>query len=206
MAQRLHPFRNVDPHDEITDFSLGNAYVNSNITGSGFGDAGIFVTVLSGDLNLDPVTFVSNSYLGKTDFPNVGYNMYPEISLKVRPAASGDIAPLGITLNQTAEYDENGQKLLYYRDKADAVQAVVPGETVKIATRGTFTLFQSAVDGTLTPGAGFKLSATSGKITGCANSDSANLGMVLGTGTRGANGAPMVDVYSGAFYKIKLGK
>lgn len=206
MSNRLAPFRNVDPHDEISHFALANEYVNSNVTGVGFGDAGIFVTVASGNLSLDPVTFTANPYLGNTDYPYVGFNAYPEITLKVRPAASGDITPLGITLTQTAEYDENGQKLLYYREKADAMQISLPGESVKIATRGTFTLFASAVDGVLTPGAGFKLSATSGKITGAANSDSASLGLVLGSGTRGANGAPINDAYSGAFYQIKLGK
>jgi hypothetical protein len=206
MANRLHPYRNVDPHDEISNFALADAFVNDNITGSGFGDAGVFVTVASGNLSLDPITFTSNSYLGKTDFPMVAWNKYPEITLKVRPAASGDITPLGITLTQTARYDENGQKLLYYREKADAMQVAVPGESVKIATRGIFTVFASAVDGTLTAGAGFKLSATSGKITGCANSDSASLGLVLGAGSRGANGANIPDAYSGAYYQIKLGK
>lgn len=206
MSTRIHPDRTVAPHDEISHFALADEYVNSNITGVGFGDAGIFVTIASGNLSLDPVTFTSNPYLGKTDYPFVGFNAYPEITRKVRPAASGDITPLGITLTQTAEYDENGQKLLYYREKADAMQIALPGESVKIATRGIFTLFASAVDGVLTPGASFKLSATSGKITGAANSDSAALGLVLGSGTRGANGAPIADAYSGAFYQIKLGK
>ena len=41
MAKRIAPFRNVDPHDEISNFALDNAYVNNNITGTGFGDAGI---------------------------------------------------------------------------------------------------------------------------------------------------------------------
>lgn len=206
MAKRIAPFRNVDPHDEISNFALDNAYVNNNITGTGFGDAGIFVTVASGNLSLDPITFATNSYLGKTDYQYVGFNKYPEITLKVRPAASGDVTPLGITLTETAQYDENGQKLLYYREKADAMQVSLPGESVKIATRGTFTLFASAVDGVLTPAAGFKLSATSGKITGCANTDSASLGLVLGSGSRGANGGPITDAYSGAYYQIKLGK
>lgn len=205
MAKRIAPFRVVAPHDEISHFALAASYVNSNITGTGFGDAGVFVTVASGNLSLDPITFTSNSYLGKVDYPYVGWNKYPEITLKVRPAASGDVIPLGITLTETAEYDENGQKLLYYREKADAMQVSVPGESVKIATRGIFTLFGSAVDGTLTPGAGFKLSATSGKITGCANTDSASLGLVLGSGSRGSNGAPQADAYSGAYYQIKLG-
>lgn len=203
MADRIIPL-NIDEHDVIAHYALASDYKNSNITGTGFGDRGVFVTVVSGNLSLDPVTFTTNSYLGKTDYPWVGFNKYPEVTLKVRPAASGDIGCLGITLNQTAEYDENGQKLLYYKDKADAMQVRLPGESVKIATRGIFTIFANGVDGVLTPAAGFKLSATSGKITGCANSDSAKLGLVLGSGTRGANGAPLTDAYSGAFYQIKL--
>jgi len=205
MANRLLPFRLTSPHDELSHFALANAYINENITGAGLGDAGVFVSVASGNLNLDPVTFTSNSYLGKTDYPYVGFNAYPEITLKVRPAASGDIKPLGITLVQTAKYDENGQKLLYYREKAESMQVALPGESTKILTKGIVTVTSSAVDGSLSVNGGIKLSANSGKVTGCALSDSACFGMVLGTGSRGANGANVADAYSGAFYQVKFG-
>ena len=208
MAKRLAPFRVLDPHDELSHFALGSDYSNVSTTGTGYGDAGVFVTILagSGNLSVDPVTYGVNNYLGKTNWNGIGFNQYPEISLKVRPASSGDITPLGITLIETAQTDEHGQKLLYDRDKADATQVVLPGESTRIATRGIFTLWSSAIDGTLTPGSSFKLSATSGKITGCLNSDTAALGLVLGTGARGSNGAPFADAYSGVYAQIKLGK
>jgi hypothetical protein len=186
-------------------FALEDASVNENITGFGAGDAGVFVKVAAGNLDLDPVTYGSNSYLGKTDYPFVGSNAYPSVSLKVAPAASGDIKPLGITLFETAKFDENGEKLLYYKQKAMDYQALLPGQAVPVATRGVFTVSSRAYDGTLSVGAGFKLSATAGKITGAALTDSAAIGSVLATGSRGANGATIADTFSGNYAIIKLG-
>lgn len=205
MGKRLLPFRQYNEHDVINMFALEDASVNENITGYGSGDAGVFVKVSAGNLDLDPVTYGSNSYLGKTDYPYVGSNQYPSVSLKVAPAASGDLKPLGITLFETAKYDENGEKLLYYKQKAMDYQALLPGQAVPVATRGVFTVSSRAYDGTLTVGAGFKLSANAGKITGSALTDSAVIGSVLATGSRGSNGAPLADVFSGNYAIIKLG-
>ena len=205
MGKRLLPFRQYNEHDVINMFALEDASINENITGFGAGDAGVFVKVSAGNLDLDPVTYGSNSYLGKTDYPFVGSNQYPSVSLKVAPAASGDLKPLGITLFETAKYDENGEKLLYYKQKAIDHQVLLPGQSVPVATRGGFTVSSRAYDGTLTVGAGFKLSATSGKITGAALTDSAAIGSVLATGSRGANGATLPDTFSGNYAIIKLG-
>lgn len=205
MGKRLLPFRQYNEHEVINMFALEDASVNENITGFGAGDAGVFVKVSAGNLDLDPVTYGSNSYLGKTDYPFVGSNAYPSVSLKIAPAASGDIKPLGITLFETAKYDENGEKLLYYKQKAMDNQVLLPGQAVPVATRGVFTLSSRAYDGALTVGAGFKLSATAGKVTGAALSDSAVLGSVLATGSRGANGATIADSFSGNYAIIKLG-
>jgi hypothetical protein len=205
MGKRLLPFRQYNEHDVINMFALEDASVNENITGFGSGDAGVFVKVSAGNLDLDPVTYGSNSYLGKTDYPFVGSNAYPSVSLKVAPAASGDLKPLGITLFETAKYDENGEKLLYYKQKAVDHQVLLPGQSVPVATRGVFTLTSRAYDGVLTVGSGFKLSATAGKITGSALTDSSVIGSVLATGSRGANGATLPDTFSGNYAVIKLG-
>jgi hypothetical protein len=205
MGKRLLPFRQYNEHDVVNMFALDDAHINESITGYGAGDAGVFVKVVSGNLDLDPVSYTSDSYLGKTDYPFVGANSYPKVNLRIGPAASGDIKPLGITLFETAKYDENGQKLLYYPQKAIDYQALLPGQAVPVATRGVFTLTSRAFDGALTVGSSFKLSANSGKITGAANNDSAALGTVLATGSRGSNGATLADTYSGNYAIIKLG-
>jgi len=203
MATRLLPFRQYDDNDVVNMFALADASVNDNVTGVGEGDAGVFVKISAGNLDLDPVVYGTNSYLGKTDYPFVGGNSYPSVSLKVTPAASGDTANcLGLTLRQTAKYDENGEKLLYYRQKAEELMCVLPGQAVPVATRGIFSLGANGIDGTLTVGSGFKLSANAGKITGCAHSDAGKLGMVIGTGSRTSQG--VTDAFAGNFAVIGL--
>ena len=203
MATRLLPFRQYDDQDVINMYALADAAVNESVTGVGSGDAGVFVKVSAGNFDLDPVSYATNSYLGKTDYPFVGANSYPSVNLKVTPAASGDTTNcLGITLRQTAKADENGEKLLYYRQKAEELMCVLPGQAVPVATRGMFSVGASAIDGTLTVGSGFKLSANAGKVTGCLHSDTSKLGLVLGTGSRTSQST--TDQFAGNFAVIGL--
>lgn len=204
MAIRLLPFRQYDDNDVVNMYALVDDAVNDNVTGVGTGDAGVFVKVSAGNFDLDPVSYGSDSYLGKTDYPHVGFNQYPKVNLKITPAASGDLTNcLGLTLRQTAKYDENGEKLLYYRQKAEELMCVLPGQAVPVATRGIFSLANNAIDGVLTVGSGFKLSANGGKITGCAHSDAGKLGLVLGTGSR-SNLTSVSDQFSGNFAIVGL--
>jgi len=205
MARRILPYQQVSPFDVVNNYALDDLYINNSSTGAGFGDAGVVVTVGSGNLNLDAITYTADTFLGKKDYPFMGFNEYAKVSLKVRPAASGDI-PLGITLRQTADYDENGQKFMYNRqEKAETMQITMRGDAVPVATKGIFTFFQTAIDGALTVGGGVKLSTTSGKLTGCSATDGARFGQVLGSGSRGSNGATNPDLFSGSFYQIKIG-
>ena len=80
---------------------------------------------------------------------------------------------------------------------------MLKGQAVPVLTKGELMVSYRAVDGTLTVGQGFKLSATSGKITGCTNSDTAYLGPVMGSGSRGVGGT-FSDSQSGVYYKIQL--
>ena len=209
MATRLLPFRQYDDNDVVNMYALVDAAINDSVTGVGSGDAGVFVKVASGNFDLDPVTYATNSYLGKTDYPFVGANQYPSVNLKVTPAASGDTTNcLGITLRQTAKTDENGEKLLYYRQKAEELMCVLPGQSVPVATRGIFSLGKNAFGGgTLTGnnlfvGSGIKLSATQGNITGCTMSDAGKIGIILGTGTRTSQ--TTTDQFAGDFVVIGL--
>ena len=113
---------------------------------------------------------------------------------------------LGLTLRQTAKFDENGEKLLYYRQKAEELMCVLPGQAVPVATRGIFSLGANAIDGTLVVGSGFKLSANGGKITGCLHNDGGKLGIVLGTGSRSplTSTANLNDQFSGVFAVVGL--
>jgi hypothetical protein len=203
MALRILPFRQYDDNDVINMFALQSAYVNSSTTTSSFGDAGVFVTTAVGDFNLDPITYATDAYLGKTDYPFVGANQYPSVSLKIKPATSGD-GLLGITLRQTAQTDENGEKLLYYPQKAEELMCVLPGQSVPVATRGIFTLTSGAFNGALGVGSGVKLSAgVSGTVTGCAITDVARVGLVVGTGSRSSG--TTTDQFAGTYAVIALG-
>ena len=209
MATRLLPFRQYDDNDVVNMYALVDAAVNDNVTGFGSGDAGVFVKVSAGNFDLDPVSYATDSYLGKTDYPFVGANQYPSVNLKVTPAASGDLTNcLGLTLRQTAKFDENGEKLLYYRQKAEELMCVLPGQAVPVATRGVFSLGSNAFGGgTLTGnnlyvGSGIKLSATQGNITGCTMSDAGKIGIILGTGTRTSQST--TDQFAGDFVVIGL--
>jgi hypothetical protein len=203
MALRILPFRQYDDNDVINMFALQSAYVNSSTTVSSFGDAGVFVTTAVGDFNLDPITYATDSYLGKTDYPFVGANQYPSVSLKIKPATSGD-GLLGITLRQTAQTDENGEKLLYYPQKAEELQCVLPGQSVPVATRGIFTLTSGAYNGALGVGSGVKLaSGVSGTVTGCAINDIFRVGLVVGTGSRSSG--TTTDQFAGTYAVIALG-
>jgi hypothetical protein len=200
MALRILPFRQYVEEDVINLFALSSEFVNESTTESSSGDAGVFVAVGSSNLDLDPVTYGDNSYLGKTDYPHVGANQYPSVSLTCKPAHSGT-GLLGITLRQTAKFDENGEKLLYYRQKAEELQCVLPGQAVPVATRGVFTIAATAFSGTMTPGSGFKLAASgnAGKVVPCAVNDADRVGMILGSGSRASG-----DQFAGNYAIVGL--
>jgi len=216
MAIRILPFRQYAEEDVVNLYATAAA--NNAVTDSGDGDAGVFVTVDAGDLSLDPIQYENNSYLGKTDYPFIGRDQYPVVPLKVK-AANTTSACLGLTLLQTANYDENGEKLLYYPQKQLETQSVLTGQAVPILTKGIVTLAASAnragglaTVGPITdfaPGNWLVISsATDGKISGVAQNDAAwtvvsgvlgnrqKVGQVLGTGIR-TNRGVSYDQFAG---------
>lgn len=210
MALRTLPFRQYNETDVINMFALGTGFINESVLDVGNGDAGVFVTTEAGNLNVDTIVYDSafDSYLGKTNYPHVGVNQYPRVSLTLKPATSGD-ALMGITLRQTAKFDENGEKLLYYPQKAEELMCMLPGQSVPVAKRGVFTLSAVAFAGSVPAvGTSFKLpSGVSGKITGCANSDAQKIGSVLATGSRtvSASTANLSDPLTGNYAIVYLG-
>ncbi len=205
MGLKILPFRQYDDHDVVNLYRVADGMVLDSTTGAGSGDAGTFVKVSAGDFSADPVAYGADDYLGKTDYPFVGRNQYPKVSLQVEPAGAGDV-PLGITLLQTAKNDENGEKLLYNPQKAAELQAALPGEAVPIATKGIFTIatsaFQGALGGDLAIGSGIKAS-TGGTVTGCAPTDSASFGTILGTGSRTSQNG-VADQFAGEYLVFKF--
>jgi len=118
---------------------LNSASVNQFVTGVGSGDNGVWVHVTQGGMNNGPTTYDATyaQYLGvdPNSLPYVGRNQYPRVTTEISPSASGDHT-IGVTLYQTAENDENGQKLLYYPQKKLETQSVLPGESSPVLSRG----------------------------------------------------------------------
>ena len=160
MALRLLPFRQYAEQDVINMFALQAGDVLSSTDSSSGGDQGVFVKVTEGGLDNGPTTYddVYKSYLGMdpANVPYVGKDQYPRVTTEVGVANSGDNA-IGVTLYQTAKNDENGQKLLYYPQKKLEQQAVLPGESVPVLSRGIIAVSASA--GTANGAAGIDLSS-----------------------------------------------
>ena len=202
MALRLLPFRQYDEQDVVNLYAQGDAALES-ATGDGKGSNGVFVKVSNGDFNQETIEYGVNSYLGNEAYPHVGAGMYPSNPLTVAATVSGEF-PIGLTLNQTAKADENGEKLLYNTTKKEELQAVLPGQTVPVATKGIFTLSAAATGGNpLTLGGGFEAQAD-GKVGGCSAGFSGSLGTVIGTGSRTSNGS-VTDQFEGDYFIVKLG-
>ncbi len=176
MSNRLLPFRQYDENDVINLFANDTSDTNPSTNGNG--SAGVFVSVKSGGGNFsnDPITYVDRAELSASQ--DHTRNQYPEVQLKVTAASVGAFAGevVGVTLKQTLEQDENGEKLLYNPVKKDELQAVLSGQAVPLATRGIFTLTSDAIDnagGNIathpTPGQACIISPeTAGKVSGIA--------------------------------------
>jgi len=170
--------------------------VDASPSTNGNGSAGVFVKVSAGNLDLDPIQYTATDItntLGKADYPFLGAAQYPAVPLKFTAATAGEPV-LGMTLNQTLATDENGERLLYNPVKRAELQAVLSGQAVPVATRGIFTLADTAidwVDGSMTVNNHLIISANAGKVSGLAASTvspitgtTSIIGRILGTGQR----------------------
>lgn len=194
MSLRLYPFRQYSDVDVINMFASDT--VDATPSTNGNGSAGVFVKVSAGNLDLDPIQYTATDItntLGKSDYPFLGAAQYPAVPLKFTAATAGEPV-LGMTLNQTLATDENGERLLYNPVKRAELQAVLTGQAVPVATRGIFTLSDSAidwVDANMVVNSHLIISANAGKVSGLLASvvspitgTTSIIGRILGTGQR----------------------
>ena len=140
-TQSLKPFRQHAETDVINLFTLQDddgdvvaSYADLKADGAKM-TKGILVSVKgNGWKNTDdPVN--------KTGIGNPGAAYDNTVSFRygataaVEPYKAGE-EPIGITLWDVAEVDENGEKLIYHPVKAAEMQAVVSGQAVPILTKG----------------------------------------------------------------------
>jgi hypothetical protein len=189
MAKRILPYRDYSEHDVVNLFALnvsGKTLSSFVSNGTGDFDSGVVVSVSAGALPGEVSELRASTpdnlrdYLGASfDGAHIGFNGYPaNTGMTVAPAAAGGRG-LGITLRETLAFDENGEKLLYYKQKLDEAQAVLPGQTVPVLTRGLVLLAASAIDGT--PAVGDDLEVKAGGKLG-KQSSGAVVGSVIAIG------------------------
>jgi len=178
MAKRILPYRDYSEHDVVNLFSLDTTSLtlaDCKEASSGAHDSGVVVAVSAGSATLPGDMYDTDSglatsgklrdYLGATfNSAHIGYNAYPFNGMTVEPEdATGDKA-IGITLRETLAFDENGEKMLYYKQKLDEAQGVLPGQTVPVLTRGLVMLGVSAFEAAPSVGNKLVVSSVAGKL------------------------------------------
>ena len=136
----LKPFRSYDEHDVVNLFALDDPSVNLNVDDVKI-KKGVHVAVVGDGWKNTDEALDSHGLGGASSTSAPGKSFANTVSLRygttarVNPTASG-VAPLGITLWDMAERDENGEKLLYHPRKAAEMQAVISGQTMPVLTKG----------------------------------------------------------------------
>ncbi len=217
MANRLLPFRQYNEHFVVNMFALDTAKLSLGVVAanthaaSGDHDAGVLVKVKGTGADLGAGyggDAALKSYMGETNYPHVGFNENPEAFGKFEPAGGTDVV-LGVTLNQTLAYDENGEKMLYYRQKALEHQAVLPGEAVPVLTKGIITVAANGVVSGAEPTAGATVALGAGGKFRSANGNTV-VGTCLAVGDRDGQYDSKAEDYwatdgtTGGYYVIKI--
>jgi hypothetical protein len=201
MAQqitRLLPNRSINEKDVINNYSFD----------SNSGEAGTFVKVSAGNLTLDPVEYgdfgpFANSLGNAT-------SQYPFVPQKVSTAGTGDAGlVLGMLLRDVREFDENGERLLYYPQKKFDLQCVLSGEAVPVATRGVVDINVRGLAGGVCPSVGqAAVVVAGGKVTGVAYGSlteaqkAVMVGTFIGTGLRESQ--QDTDFAAGPYARLKF--
>jgi hypothetical protein len=201
MAQqitRLLPNRSINEKDVINNYSFD----------SNSGEAGTFVKVSAGNLTLDPVEYgdfgpFANSLGNAT-------SQYPFVPQKVSTAGTGDAGlVLGMLLRDVREFDENGERLLYYPQKKFDLQCVLSGEAVPVATRGVVDINVRGLAGGVCPSVGqAAVVVAGGKVTGVAYGSltdaqkAVTVGSFIGTGLRESQ--QNTDFAAGPYARLKF--
>jgi hypothetical protein len=175
--ERLRPFRDYDEHDVLNLFAFGDDAVSLGTTDVVY--AGSVVKIKTGWKNDDE----TQDMIGNV---GAGYNNTVSqrwgVTAEVEYCNGGAETPLGITLFDVREYDENEEALKFNPRKQDELQAVLTGQAVPVATKGTFLFATGAwvADGAaVTAGASIYASGD-GQVTPTLASVNTKVGKALG--------------------------
>ena len=174
MAKRILPYRDYSEHDVVNLFALdvtGKTLSSFKSNGTGDFDAGVVVSVSAGALPGEVSELRATSpdnlrdYLGASfSGAHIGFNGYPANTGMTVAPADGTGRALGITLRETLAFDENGEKMISYKQKLDEAQGVLPGQSVPVLTKGLILLSGSAFSSAPALGDDLEVSSTAGKL------------------------------------------
>jgi hypothetical protein len=170
MAKRILPYRDYSEHDVVNLFALdvSSKTLSSFVpNGTGDFDAGVVVSVSAGALPGEVSELRASTpdnlrdYLGASfSGAHIGFNGYPANTGMTVAPANGSGRALGITLRETLAFDENGEKMLSYKQKLDEAQGVLPGQSVPVLTKGLILLSASAFSSAPALGDDLEVSST----------------------------------------------
>ena len=148
----LKPLRQYDEHDVINMFSYDGAAA----------DKGILVKISAGWKSTDEPTEMGGNV--GASYNNVVSQRYANTA-KVIVAGTAD-KPIGMTLMEVKETDENGEKLIFNPRKAAEMGVLVSGQAVPLLTRGIVLYSGATLAGqTVTAGATLYVSGSAGEIS-----------------------------------------
>jgi len=172
--KRILPYRDYSEHDVVNLFALdvSSKTLSSFVpNGTGDFDAGVVVSVSAGALPGEVSELRASTpdnlrdYLGASfSGAHIGFNGYPANTGMTVAPANGSGRALGITLRETLAFDENGEKMLSYKQKLDEAQGVLPGQSVPVLTKGLILLSASAFSSAPAQGDDLEVSSTAGKL------------------------------------------
>ena len=173
MAKRILPYRDYSEHDVVNLFALdvsGKTLSSFVSNGTGDFDAGVVVSVSAGALPGEVSELRASTpdnlrdYLGASfSGAHIGFNGYPANTGMTVAPADGSGRALGITLRETLAFDENGEKMLSYKQKLDEAQGVLPGQSVPVLTKGLVLLSAASFETAPLLGADLEVSTTLGE-------------------------------------------
>ena len=135
MAHNLRPFRDYSEHDVVNLFTFsGSAESSSVVLTKGAVvkvDGAGWQPVASNTLGT-PIENLGSVGASYTNTVSERYGTVAKVSL----CTNSGQKPLGITLMDIRELDENGEKLVFNPRKAAEMNVVVSGQTVPVLTRG----------------------------------------------------------------------
>jgi hypothetical protein len=191
MAYKLRPFRDYNEHDVLNLFSYDTTALTAgsiNVT------KGTLVKIATGWKNYNSGEEIGGGleYIGSagTLAPTNVVSQRYGVTAKVVASTTGE-TPIGLTLYDVKDVDENGELLKYRPRKAAELQAVIPGQAVPVVTRGIFLI--QGVLGTPTVG-GTAYAGISGQITASTGSGIANVAIGKFLGAADTNNETLVKL------------